>query len=64
MQKEELYTQSQVDTIEYLAKGFAKAEERERIITLLTRLSHPDENSVFWIYEPIDYVIERIKGEK
>jgi hypothetical protein len=39
MLKEELYTQSQVDTIEYLAKGFAKAEERERIINLLLDLN-------------------------
>ena len=31
MSREELYTQAQVDTIEYLAKGFAKAEERDRI---------------------------------
>jgi hypothetical protein len=34
MLKEELYTQSQVDIIEYLAKGFAKAEERERILAM------------------------------
>jgi hypothetical protein len=39
MLKEELYTQSQVDAIEYLAKGFAKAEERERIINLLIDLN-------------------------
>jgi hypothetical protein len=35
MLKEELYTQSQVDAIEYLAKGFAKAEERKEIIKLI-----------------------------
>jgi hypothetical protein len=38
MLKEELYTQSQVDAIEYLAKGFAKSEEQARIIKLLEEM--------------------------
>ena len=66
MLKEELYTQSQVDAIEYLAKGFAKSEEQARIIKLLEAECDRPQDSKWEHYRESCYcgAIDLIKGEK